>query len=112
MSLSAAQPPRLDSNAVMTYRRQTEKLMNNGEPAERKRLMRAWVQAIKLEPETLEVKISYRLPETVVKGVVAGACYVAIHNALAAHFLRRWLLPRNGRRPNRVRVEHGREPNG
>jgi len=57
----------------MTYRRQTEKLMKSGEPAERKRLMRAWVQQIKLDPETLEVKISYRLPEAVMKGLVAGA---------------------------------------
>lgn len=36
--------------------------------------MRAWVQDIKLEPQTLEVKIRYRLPEAVMKGVVAGAC--------------------------------------
>jgi hypothetical protein len=76
MSLDAAEPPRLDSNAVMAYRRQTEKLMNSGEPAERKRFMRAWVEAIKLQPETLEVKISYRLPEVMVKGVVAGARFV------------------------------------
>jgi hypothetical protein len=57
----------------MAYRRQTAKLMQSGQPAERKRLLRAWVQEIKLEPETLEVKISYRLPEAVMKGVVAGA---------------------------------------
>ena len=47
----------------MSYRR---------EPAERKRLMRAWVQDVKLEPESLEVKINYRLPEAVMKSVVAG----------------------------------------
>ncbi len=47
--------------------------MKSGEPAERKRLMRAWVQQIKLNPETLEVKISYCLPEAVMKGLVAGA---------------------------------------
>jgi hypothetical protein len=32
------------------------------------------VQEVQLEPQTLEVKISYRLPEAVMKGVVAGAC--------------------------------------
>jgi site-specific DNA recombinase len=67
------QPPQLDSQTVMAYRRQTEKVMNSGQPAERKRLMRAWVQDIKLEPRSLEVKIRYRLPEAVMKGVVAGA---------------------------------------
>jgi len=72
--LDGPEPPLLDSRTVMTYRRQTEKVMASGYPAERKRLMRAWVQEVKLEPETLEVKISYRLPEAVMKGVVAGAC--------------------------------------
>jgi hypothetical protein len=32
--------------------------------------------------------------------MVAGACYAAFHHALSAHLVRRWLLPRNGRRPN------------
>ena len=57
----------------MAYRRQTEKVMASGYAADRKRLMRAWVNEIKLDPESLEVKISYRLPEAVMKGVVAGA---------------------------------------
>jgi hypothetical protein len=91
-------PPQLDSATVRSYCRQAEKLMVSGEPAERKRLMRAWVHGVTLEPENLEVKISYRLPDFVMKGVVAGACNVAIHNALASHFMRRWFLPRNGRR--------------
>ena len=67
------QPPQLDSQTVMSYRRQTEKVMSSGNPAERKRLVRAWVNDIKLEPKSLEVKIRYRLPEAVMKGVVAGA---------------------------------------
>jgi hypothetical protein len=72
-TLNAPGPPQLDTETVMAYRRQTEKLMQCGQPAERKRLLRAWVQEVKLEPENLEVKISYRLPEAVMKGVVAGA---------------------------------------
>ena len=35
-------------------------------------------------------------------GLVAGACFEAIHNALAAWLVRRWALPKNGRRPNRT----------
>ncbi|HEY6289982.1 MAG TPA: recombinase family protein [Terriglobia bacterium] len=73
VSLDVSEPPQLDSKTVMAYRRQTEKVMESGQPAERKRLMRAWVQDVKLEPENLEVKISYRLPEGVMKSVVAGA---------------------------------------
>jgi hypothetical protein len=30
--------------------------------------------------------------------MVAGACFGAIHNALAALLVRRWSLPKNGRR--------------
>jgi site-specific DNA recombinase len=67
------EPPHLDSKTVMAYRRQTEKVLASGHIAERKRFLRAWVHEIKLEPERLEVQISYRLPETVMKGLVAGA---------------------------------------
>ena len=70
---NAPSPPQLDANTVMEYRRQTEKLMQCGEPAERKRLLRTWVQEINLKPESLEVNISYRVPEAVMKGLVAGA---------------------------------------
>ena len=72
-SLDRTEPPQLDAQTVMAYRRQTEKAMGSGYAADRKRLMRAWVGDIKLDPESLEVKISYRLPEAVMKGVVAGA---------------------------------------
>jgi hypothetical protein len=35
-------------------------------------------------------------------GMVAGACFETIHNALGAWLVRRWLLPKNGRRPVRL----------
>ena len=65
--------PLVDSGSVMTYRRETEKVIASRHPAERKRLIRTWVNEVRLEPQTLEVKISYRLPEAVMKGLVAGA---------------------------------------
>jgi len=76
-ALSAAvtafgQPPSIDTETVLRYGRQTEKLFTQGDPAERKRLLRTWVQEIMLVPEELEVKINYRLPESVMNGVVAG----------------------------------------
>lgn len=67
-------PPQLDVDTVMKYRRDTEKVFRQGEPAERKRLLRNWVQEVKLAPESLEVSISYRLPESVMNGLVAGDC--------------------------------------
>ena len=57
----------------MTYRRESEKVIASGHPAERERIIRTCVNEATLEPQTLEVKISYRLPEAVMKGVVAGA---------------------------------------
>jgi hypothetical protein len=69
---SSGAPPQLEVDTVMKYRRDTEKVFQLGEPAERKRLLRNWVQEVKLKPETLEVDISYRLPESVMNGLVAG----------------------------------------
>ena len=72
-SLRVPEPPQLDSKAVMAYRRQIEKLMVCGQPAERKRLLRSSIQKIVLDPAGLVVKISYRLPDAIIKGLVAGA---------------------------------------
>jgi DNA invertase Pin-like site-specific DNA recombinase len=69
-------PPQIDVDTVMKYRRQTEKVFHQGDPGECKRLLRNWVQEVKLKPETLEVSISYRLLESVMNGLVAGACNV------------------------------------
>jgi site-specific DNA recombinase len=68
----ALEPPRLDAKTVTAYRRQIEKLMRSGAPAEKKRFLRAWLNELKLEPNTLSVRIEYRLPEFVMKSVVAG----------------------------------------
>jgi len=69
-----SEPPQLDSKTVMAYRRQTEKVIGSGEAAEKKRPIRTWIQDLTLEPEKLEVKINYRPPDAVMKGLVAGAC--------------------------------------
>ena len=71
-SIVVGEPPQLNVDTVMEYRSKTEKVFKQGEPAERKRLLRNWVQDVKLNPESLEVSISYRLPESVMNGLVAG----------------------------------------
>lgn len=40
---------------------------NGGQPLEKKELIRAWVEETRLAPERLEVEITYRVPEPVVK---------------------------------------------
>src|SRR5205814_3359704 len=65
------------------------------------------VSEIRMEPDLTErhyvAKGQWNLlggyPKTDVRiGLVAGACCVAFHNALAAYLVRSWSLPRNGRR--------------
>ena len=65
-------PPRIDDRAAVEYRRNMDKLFKQGAPADRKRLLRDCVQEVKLMPDTLEVAIRYRLPESVMNGLVAG----------------------------------------
>jgi len=60
----------------MDYRRQADKLLRHGAQAERKQLLRTLVGEVKLNPRELEVTISYRLPEAIMNGLVAGACNV------------------------------------
>ena len=92
----SGEPPQIDAKTALACRRQTEKVLAQGDAAERKRLVRTWVQEMKQAPGRLEVEITYRIPEPVMNGVVAGKCYVAIHNALASVLVRRWQLPRQG----------------
>ena len=67
------QPPRIDIKTAMAYRRKLETLFKHGSPADKKRLLRTWVEEIRLAPERLEVEITYRVPEPVMNSVVAGA---------------------------------------
>jgi len=48
----SASPPQIEAEVVMEYRRQTEKLFNQGLPAERKRLLRAWLRGWYLNRKT------------------------------------------------------------
>jgi len=57
----------------MAYRRKSEKVLTQGDPAVRKQLLRAWIKDIKISPETREVEISCQLPEPVMDRVIAGA---------------------------------------
>ena len=47
-------------------------MIAKGTNAEKKRLLSAWVDQIKLAPETLEVEIRYKIPEPVVDSMGAG----------------------------------------
>ena len=69
---SPSRPPQLDVATAIDYRRQSDKLLRHGAQAERKQLLRTLVGEVKLNPQDLEVTISYRLPEAVMNGLVAG----------------------------------------
>ena len=73
-ALLGGSQPQIDAATVMGYRRQAEKLFSGGDPADRKRLLRMWIQEIKLKPVDLEVINTYRLPESVMNCLVAGYC--------------------------------------
>jgi hypothetical protein len=71
-SREANGPPQLDAATAMDYRRQADKLLRQGGQAERNQLLRTLVGEVKLIPQDLEVSISYRLPEPIMNGLVAG----------------------------------------
>jgi len=75
-SLDLGEPPQIDVEAAMTYRRQTEKVLAQGGPTEQKQIIRTWMSEMKLAPERLEVEMTYRIPEPVMHSVVAGAGFV------------------------------------
>ena len=65
-------PPQLNAATAIDYRRHAEKLLQYGGRAELKRLLRTLVGEVKLMPQNLEVSVSYRLPEAIMNGLVAG----------------------------------------
>ncbi|MBM3738741.1 MAG: hypothetical protein FJW39_23440 [Acidobacteria bacterium] len=71
-SKKTSAPPQLDAATAMDYRRQADKLLRQGGQAERKQLLRTLVGDVKLIPQDLEVSITYRLPEAIMNGLVAG----------------------------------------
>lgn len=71
-SVVSGQAPQIDPNTAMAYRRQTEKILATGTNVERKKLLRSCVDHIQLAPESLEVEITYKVPEHLVNIVGAG----------------------------------------
>jgi hypothetical protein len=82
----------------MDYRRQADKLLRQGGQAERKQLLRTLVGEVKLMPQDLEVSVSYRLPEAIMNGLVAGDCNAP--NALRLPFLLELLRPVQSAQPS------------
>ena len=91
------EPPRVEAEALSDYTKDLRRVLAKGTPAEQKRFIRMWVDKIKLAPEDLAVDISYRLPEPVMNGVVAGARYLQVRERIEHLFLREWTPSRKGR---------------
>ena len=67
------EPPRIDAARATAFRKDFPKLLKHATPAEKKELIGAWVEKIRLTPEQQEVSITYRVPEPVVNKLVTGA---------------------------------------
>ena len=94
--------PQLSRREVERYGHAALAALDGEGIAERRAVIREFVQQIGIEPETCELTVSVRrLPAQMFQAVVAGACYAAIHDALRQWLIRRWALPANGRRPAR-----------
>ena len=65
-------PPQIDVETALEYRRELGKLLGYGEPLERKRFLRTWIQEARLILESLEVEITFQIPGNIMEGVVAG----------------------------------------
>ena len=66
-----AEPPQIDAQTALAYRRDLDTVLQQGDMVERKKLVRSWVQELKLAPEALEVEITYQVPEPVMNCLVA-----------------------------------------
>lgn len=64
-------PPKLDTRTVMAYRENVERLLSVGTETEKKQILRSAVESVKLFPDTLEVEITFRVPETI--GAISGS---------------------------------------
>jgi len=87
----SGEAPQIDVQAAVAYRRQTEKALAQGTPAEQKQVLRAWVAEMKLAPERLEVGWTYCIPEPVMHSLVAGARSAALEKLRTRRWV--WQLP-------------------
>ena len=83
--------PQIDIQAASRYRRRTEKVLSEGRVVDQKRLLRTWVSEVKLAPEQQQVEMTYRIPEPIMNGVVAGAGSAALEKMPTRRWV--WGLP-------------------
>jgi hypothetical protein len=76
---AGGQPPQIDVTAAVACSQQLGKTLSQGNATERKRIVRTWVADMKLAPEQQQVEMTYRIPEPIMNGVVAGAGFRKAH---------------------------------
>jgi hypothetical protein len=67
------EPPQIDSEAMLSFAKQTTHVLKHGSMPEKKRCVRDWVKEMKMAPEERMVHITYRIPEPFLNNMVAGA---------------------------------------
>lgn len=98
--LTTGQPSQIDQATAMAYRSQFGKVLEAGTNAEKKRLMRSCVEQIKLHPDTLEIEISYKIPDAIGELSGSGGALGEIApKVLGSLLVRRYRLSKSGRKP-------------
>jgi hypothetical protein len=99
VQISQSNPLLIELGQVRDYLQNFENVLTKGKPDERKRYVRCWVDHIKIAPDALEVVITYRVPEHLLKTNLAGAVYILMHKLLGGIGTPLWKLRMMGRKP-------------
>ncbi len=77
-----SQPPQIDVETALSYRKQIERLLAKSDPSEARQVLKTGGEGIELFRDTLEVEITYRIPEPVVNSSKTGP---------RSHCMHQWL---------------------
>ncbi len=66
------EPPRINPSEVREYIGKLNQVLSDGTPGDRKRFVGCWIDHIRLAPDALEVVITYKVPEPLLKSPIAG----------------------------------------
>ncbi len=78
-TIPAGKPPRVDSKAALSYRRNLDKAFAKSGPAVARLLVRECIDQMRLLPDALEVEIDYRLPSEAMKEGCGSSADSAAH---------------------------------
>lgn len=96
--LPITEPPQAIPRLAKRYLEEFDRTFASGDWEGQKRLVRLSVDYIKPAPDDLNVEITYKLPEPIMKTDLAGALYDYMHQKLSGYLVRWKDLKRRGRK--------------